>query len=249
MAKARRWKPPDCSAGLFITGTDTEVGKTVVAGGIARVLREAGRRVGVMKPIASGCERRGRFGLVSPDAEFLAHCGDVPEPLDTVNPIRYREPLAPAVAARRVGRPVNYDRIRQARDRIAARAELLIAEGVGGFLVPLDARRTVADLAVEFGLPVVIVGRAGLGTINHTLLTVEAVRARDLPIAAIVLNGYNADQPSLAEETNPETIARHTGLPAPTVVPQDPQPRPAAGRIGPAVLHPLHELMRGLNLL
>ncbi len=232
-----------------MTGTDTEIGKTVIAGGLARVLHDAGRHVGVMKPIATGCERRLRFGLVSPDAEFLAHCADAPETVAEINPIRYAQPLAPSVAARRARKPVDHDAIRTAFDRIGARADVMIVEGIGGLLVPIDDRRTVADLAAALGLPLVIVARAGLGTINHTLLTVEAARARELPIAAIVLNGYDPDQATLAEETNPETIARLTRIPTPTVVPQDPNTDPAEGRIGIAVLHPLRQLLKTLKLI
>lgn len=249
MAAATRRNRVDASRGLFVTGTDTEVGKTVIAGGLARLLREAGRRVGVMKPIATGCERRGRFGLVSPDAEFLAHCADAPEDLQTINPVRYAEPLAPSVAARRSRRPVDRVAIRDNYERIRARAELTIIEGIGGLLVPLDEKHTVADLAVEFQLPLVIVARPGLGTINHTLLTVEAARSRDLPIAAIVINRYDADRATLAEETNPETIARLARLPLPTVVPNDAQTRPSEGRIGKATLHPLRNLLEGIGLL
>ncbi len=249
MARSPRYKPPDVSTGLFVTGTDTEVGKTVIAGGLARVLHDAGRRVGVMKPIATGCPRQPRVGLVSPDAEFLAHCADAPDTLSEINPIRYAQPLAPSVAARRAKRPVDHQAIRQAFDRIRRRSDYMIVEGIGGLLVPIDDKTCVADLAAELALPLVIVARAGLGTINHTLLTVEAARARDLPIAGIVLNRYQPDSATLAEETNPETIAHHCRLPLPTIVPYDAGTDPAKGRIGPAVLHPLRQFLRNLKLL
>jgi dethiobiotin synthetase len=249
MARSSRHKSPDVSKGLFVTGTDTEVGKTVIAGGLARVLHDAGRRVGVMKPSATGCPRRPRVGLVSPDAEFLAHCADAPETLDEINPIRYAQPLAPSVAARRTRKPVDHAAIRRAGDRIRRRADLMIVEGIGGLLVPIDDATCVADLAAEFALPLVIVARAGLGTINHTLLTIEAARSRDLPIAGIILNGYRPDTATLAEETNPEVIARHSRLPLPTIVPHDPATDPARGRIGPAVLHPLRQFLSNLKMI
>lgn len=225
--------------GFFVTGTDTGIGKTVVAGAIAWVLRESGRRVGVMKPIATGCARRFRSGLVSEDAEFLAHCADTEHPLETVNPVRYAQSLAPSVAAARSRRKVNYRAIWEAYDRIRKSSDIVVVEGIGGWMVPIDDKKFVADLACEFGLPVIVVARAGLGTINHTLLTVEAIRQRGLPVAGIVLNNYVADQATLAEETNPETIAKFTGLPLPAIVPFDEKTNPQQGRIGEAVLYPI----------
>jgi dethiobiotin synthetase len=225
--------------GFFVTATDTGIGKTVVAGAIAWVLREGGRRVGVMKPIATGCVRRIREGLVSEDAEFLAHCADTEHTLETVNPVRYAQALAPSVAATRARRKVNFAAIWRAYDRIRRSSDIVVIEGIGGWMVPIDDKTFVADLAFEFGLPVIVVARAGLGTINHTLLTVEAVRQRGLTVAGVVLNNYVADRATLAEETNPETVAKYTGLPLPTVVPFDKQTDPLQGRIGEAVLYPI----------
>ena len=224
--------------GVFVTGTDTEVGKTIVAGGIAAVLRKQGYRVGVLKPVATGCDVT-REGLVSPDAEFLAHCAETPHPLQTVCPVRYRQPLAPAVAADRERRPVDLDEIRAAFATISRTSDVTIVEGIGGLLVPITKRVLVADLAAEFGLPLVIVARPGLGTINHILLTVEAARQRELPIAAVVINRYDAHAATLAEETNPAVIATHARVPAPTVVPEDKRTDPAKGQPGPAVIDAL----------
>ena len=225
--------------GFFITGTDTGIGKTIVAGAMAHVLHESGRRVGVMKPIATGCVRRIREGLVSEDAEFLAHCADTEHPLETVNPVRYAQALAPAVAAARARRKIDYAAVWQAYDRIRRSSDIVIVEGIGGWMVPLDDKKFLADLACEFALPVIVVARPGLGTINHTLLTVDAIKSSGLTVAGIVLNNYEADQATLAEETNPETIAKYTGLGLPTIVPFDKETNPARGNIGQAVLYPI----------
>ena len=212
--------------GLFITGTDTGVGKTVVAGAIAAWFRRQGRRVAVLKPIATGCERR-REGLVSTDAEFLAHCADTPHPLDLVCPQRYVDPLAPAVAAERAGQPVDWAAVQRSIDLMARDSDVFIVEGVGGAMVPLDERHTVLDLAAWLGLPSVVVARAGLGTINHTLLTVEAMRKVG-PVAGVVINRYPAENAGVAEETNPRMISRWGRIPVLCIVPDEPVVETAA---------------------
>lgn len=231
-------------SGWFITATDTGVGKTIVAGALAWLVREQGRRPGVFKPIATGCRHDPRVGLVSPDAEFLAHCAEAGEMLETVNPVRYAGELAPLVAARRERRAIDWSAIDDAYKRIRNANDWLIVEGIGGLLVPIDQRNNVADLAGRFGLPLVIVARPDLGTINHVLLTVEAARSRGLPIAAIVINGYQPSSSTLAEETNPEIIAELTGLKIPLVVPHDPEVNPRKGRLTESVLFPLREFVR-----
>jgi dethiobiotin synthetase len=232
---------PAAARGLFITGTDSGVGKTIIAGALCRVLRDMGRRVGVMKPIAAGCEQRDRGRLVNEDAEFLAHCADTPRNLDDVNPVRYSEPLAPAVAAERSKTPVDFAAIGNAYDRICADCDVVVIEGVGGWKVPIHDRVMLSDLAVRFDLPVVVVARAGLGTINHTLLTIDAIRQTALPLAGVVLNHYQPDRATIAEETNPEVIAKHTGLDFPVIVPFDKSVNLKRGSIGEDVLHPLRQ--------
>ncbi|HZL37285.1 MAG TPA: dethiobiotin synthase [Tepidisphaeraceae bacterium] len=206
--------------GLFITATDTDVGKTVVAGAIANWFARRGARVGVFKPVATGCVHR-REGLVSEDAEFLAHCADAAAPLDVICPQRYAEPLAPSVAAARAGRPVNWEAIQQALDEIAAQSDVLIVEGVGGLMAPMDERHTVRDVIGWLGLPAVVVARPGLGTLNHTLLTLAALREAKLAIAGVVVNRYPADSASVAEETNLPTIEKWGRVPLLTVVPDE----------------------------
>jgi dethiobiotin synthetase len=193
--------------GLFITGTDTGVGKTVIAGAIANWVHRRGRRVAVCKPCATGCVRR-REGLVSEDAEFLAACSDTPHPLDLICPVRYAEPLAPAIAAERLGESLDWASINRSIRLMSVGSDLMIVEGVGGIMVPMDSKTTVLDMVVQLKVPTVIVARAGLGTINHTLLTIAALRGAGVRVAGVVINRYPTDVASAAEETNPRAIER-----------------------------------------
>jgi dethiobiotin synthetase len=210
--------------GLFVTGTDTGVGKTVVAGAIAQWFARRGSSVAVCKPIATGCERR-REGLVSEDAEFLASAADARHPLDQVCPQRFIEPLAPAVAAEREGREVDWGIIDRAIQQMCVGSGVMIVEGVGGVMVPLDRKATVLHLAAWLGLPAVVVARPNLGTINHTLLTVAALRSAGVDVAGVVINRYPAENATVAEETNPQAIERWGGVPVLCIVPDEPVKR------------------------
>lgn len=226
--------PPSIPA-LFVTGTDTGVGKTVIAGAIARWLRDDGKRVAVLKPAATGCVRR-REGLVSEDAEFLADCADARHPLDLICPQRYVEPLAPAVAAKRAGEPLNWDVIGRSMEIMASDSDVMVVEGVGGLLVPMDEKHTVADFARWLMVPTIVVARPSLGTINHSLLTIEALRSRQVPIAGVIINRYPADTPLAAEETNPRVIERWGKAPILCIVPDEALPkRPTASPIPPGI--------------
>jgi dethiobiotin synthetase len=207
--------------GLFITATDTGVGKTLVAGAIADWFRRRHRRVGVLKPIATGCVHR-REGLVSEDAEFLAHCAEARFPLDVICPVRYAEPLAPSVAAERAGKPVDWDAVQRSIRMITAGSDVMVVEGVGGVMVPLDAKHNVLDLARWLKLPAIIVARPGLGTINHTLLTLGALRDAGVNVAGVVIDRYPADGASIAEETNPRVIEKLGKVQVLCVVPDEP---------------------------
>jgi len=205
--------------GLFITGTDTGVGKTLIAGAIADWFRRRDLRVAVCKPIATGCEKR-REGLVSQDAEFLAHHADAKFPLNIICPQRYAEPLAPAVAAERAKRPIEWNAIDSAILSMSEQSDVLIVEGVGGVLVPLDRKHMLLDMIGWLRLPVVVVAGAGLGTINHTLLTLQALRAANLVVAGVVINKYPAETTPIAEETNPRSIEKWGKVPILCVVPE-----------------------------
>ena len=207
--------------GLIVAGSDTGVGKTVVAAAIGSFLRRSGFRVAVSKPVATGCPRR-REGLVSEDAEILAHFADAPFPLDVICPQCYAEPLAPAVAAQRANKPLDWEAVQRSLAVMTAASDVIIVEGVGGLMVPMDDRWTFRDVARQLGLPAVVVARPGLGTINHTLLTVQALREAAVPVAGVVINRYPAENAGIAEETNPRAIERWGKVPVLCLVPDEP---------------------------
>lgn len=196
---------------FFITGTDTGVGKTIVTGAIAAVLHARGMRVGVMKPAETGCrEKRGE--LFPKDAAFLKKAAGSGLPLDLICPYRFPEPLAPAIAADRAGTTIDLRVIKRNFEIIRAQSDVVLVEGAGGLMVPLTGKKLYLDLAAELGIPLIIVARAGLGTVNHTLLTVSAARARKIEISAIILNQGRKNKPDAASLTNPETIMRLSGI-------------------------------------
>lgn len=198
--------------GVFVTGTDTGVGKTWIAAGLTAVLRRWGLAASYFKPVQSGCpEEDGR--LIPTDARFARDLAGLTEPLELLTPMTLRLPLAPGVAAAQEGREVDLEGIARAREELASRYDILVAEGAGGLYVPLiDKRFLVFDMVLWLGLPLVVVARAGLGTINHTVLTVKAAQQAGLPVAGVVINRYPA-KPNLAEQTNPEVIASLTEVP------------------------------------
>lgn len=204
-------------AGLFITGTDTGVGKTRVAAAIARCLRQAGLRVGALKPVATGATRDS-CGWRCEDAQELIDAIGGGVPLNAVAPILFEAPLAPPVAARLAGRSLEHEAVRAAVQRAfdwwASRADFLLVEGVGGVLCPLAEGTTVADLAAEIDFPLLIVARRCLGTLNHTLLTVEAARSRGLRLAGIILNAAECPPDTLVSATNSDELCRRlAGVP------------------------------------
>jgi len=190
---------------LFVTGTDTGVGKTFVACALATALRQRGRRVAVMKPVETGVEGE------PADALALRTAAADPAPLGDICPYRLRAPLAPAVAARLEGVAIDVTRLITLVARRRQEADLLLVEGAGGLLVPLDAQTTWAELAVRAGLPLLIVGANRLGTVNHCALT-----ARVAATAGLLVRGFVLSQPTAKTDpsaaTNAETIAAVTGL-------------------------------------
>jgi dethiobiotin synthetase len=198
--------------GIFITGTDTGVGKTFVSKGIATALRGLGIDVGVMKPAETGCSVR--RGVLKPnDALSLMRASKVEDDLDLVNPYRFRAPLAPSVAAAQEGMSIDMRRIVASFRILEGRHTFMIVEGAGGIMVPLTARRSFLDLAARLDLPVLIVARPGLGTINHSLLTVMALRHRKVPIAGLVFNYGRKERPGMAERTNPAVVEERSAVP------------------------------------
>lgn len=168
--------------------------------------------MGASKPVASGAEVVDGQ-LVWGDAEQLrAACPLGPE-LDLVTPIRLKDPLAPPMAARREGRTLTFADYQSAMDRWKGKCNDLVVEGVGGLLCPITDQQTILDLAIWWKQPVLVVARLGLGTINHTLLTVQAARAAGLTLAGVVLNRSEPGAPTLADETNPAELRRWLDVP------------------------------------
>jgi dethiobiotin synthetase len=188
--------------GFFVTGTGTEVGKTVVAAVIARSLAAAGARVAVFKPAASGMEQG-----AEPDHALLRRAAGSTQADDEIAPYRYQEAVSPHLGAKLAGAQIDPARLLAAVRHASGRADVLVVEGVGGLLVPLTLGYLVRDFARELGLPVVIAANPGLGTINHTLLTIEAARAVGLEPTLVVLTPWPGD-PSVVERSNREAIAR-----------------------------------------
>ena len=207
-------------AGLFITGTDTGVGKTLIAGAIAKILAGKGLKVGVFKPIATGC-RSDWEGMISDDTQFLAWCANSDLPLSMITPVGFLTPAAPVVSAAFDHSAIDFDKISAAYADICQASDIVIVEGIGGVRVPLTDEFDLLDLAVEFAMPVVIVARPNLGTINHTLMTIDCVRAAELKIAGVVVNGYRATESTVAEDTAPEIIAKCSGVGILSIVPFD----------------------------
>jgi len=196
--------------GIFITGTDTGVGKTIVSAALARLLMLHDLKVGVMKPVTSGChEVDGR--LVSDDAELLAWAAGIAV-TDEVAPYLLREPIAPSAAAEKDGVRIDFSRIRDAYAALAAKHDVVIVEGAGGLMVPLSGGLLVADLVNQLALPLLVVARPNLGTVNHACLTCFTARQLGLDLRGVVINNYPAE-PDLAEQTAPHLIDSLCGAP------------------------------------
>jgi dethiobiotin synthetase len=197
--------------GLFITGTDTGVGKTFVAGALATLLRARGFDVGVMKPVETGCPRH--EGRLQPqDALYLQEKARSMDPLDEICPYALEMPVAPSVAADAANVVIDLDQIAARFHHLVARHQLTLVEGAGGILVPLTDTADYSDLIQKLGIPVLLVARASLGTINHTLLTVHWGRHLHLPILGIVVNSPTGPM-APSEHANLQALAKR--LPAP----------------------------------
>lgn len=196
--------------GIFVTGTDTGVGKTITAATLARLLRVNGINVGVMKPVTSGCSEIDGV-LVSDDALLLCEAAGITCSED-VAPYCLREALAPAEAARIDGVRIDFARIKECYLRLAAIHDYVIVEGAGGLMVPLSGGLLVADLARELGLSLLVVARPGLGTINHTVLTCFAAQQMGLHVAGVIVNGM-PDNPGAAEKSASHHIGSLCGAP------------------------------------
>jgi dethiobiotin synthetase len=217
-------------AAFFVTGTDTGVGKTLVTCALLHATRRRGSSAVGMKPIAAGVEDDGG----NEDVVRLLAASSIQPPVELVNPFLYAPPIAPHIAAREAGRPIEIGTIRQAFERLRMLADVVWVEGVGGFRVPLDERYDTADLAQILALPVVLVVGMRLGCLNHALLAAEAIARRELVLAGWVANQID---PAMARfDANLETLAARLNAPLLGVVPYGADPAQAAGSLHLAVL-------------
>ena len=197
--------------GIFISGTDTGVGKTFVSCSLAALLHELGYRVGVMKPVETGCsERDGQ--LFPEDAVRLKQAAGCDEPIQKICPYRFAEPLAPSIAAERTNDRIVIDHLLQVYQEISSHHDVTLVEGAGGLMVPLLPSFTYADFARVAKLPLIVVAANRLGAINHLMLTLEHALCKELSVIGYVLN-CPIDQISLASDTNREVLMNLTGVP------------------------------------
>ena len=195
---------------IFVAGTDTGVGKTVVAGALAAALVQKGFKVGVMKPISCGGRQ---------DVDFLLDCAGLHENPELVNPIAFEHPLSPNVAARLEGKKIDLKKISRAIQSFEKKYEILVLEGCGGLLVPITEDFLVIDLIRLTKARTILVSRAGLGAINHSLLSLEALKKRAIKPLGVVFNRLNPGPLGFAESTNPQVISRISGAPSLGVFP------------------------------
>jgi len=177
----------------FIIGTDTNVGKTYVASALVQHFVRLGFQSLGMKPIASGCERNQLGELINDDVQALINASNVTAPLNLINPYRFEPAIAPHIAATQAGVFVDLHEITQAYAQLTTLAEAVVVEGAGGFFVPLNEAQTLADLAVQLNIPIILVVGMRLGCINHALLTVEAIQSRGLCLTGWVANQIDAN--------------------------------------------------------
>ncbi|MCX5885675.1 MAG: dethiobiotin synthase [Proteobacteria bacterium] len=197
--------------GIFITGTDTGVGKTLISGSLASALRKQGMNVGVMKPVESGCSRvEGR--LIPSDALFLKEFSRSNDDIDLINPYRLEHPLAPAAAAEMEGVKIELKRIEDAYNRMERNHDLMLVEGAGGLLVPLGDSLLIVDLIKSLRLPALVIACSSLGTINHTLLTLRTAEVSGIEVLGVIINHVTPDR-GLAEETCVSSIKKFTRVP------------------------------------
>jgi dethiobiotin synthetase len=220
--------------GLFITATGTDIGKTTVTAALAAALHRLHVRVGVCKPVASGCPKRSDRGndphIDLVDDDFLTPDGVIAgtaaglQPLDDamlryISPVRFGAPLSPHIASEIEGRPTNWKRVAAALDWWQENSDVLMVEGAGGWFVPLDHHDfMVSDMAAALRLPVVVVTDAELGTLNRTLLTVQAIRQKSLSVIGLVVNRVPG-QPDIGTETNLRELPRLSGVPIRAILP------------------------------
>jgi dethiobiotin synthetase len=197
--------------GIFITGTDTEVGKTLIAAGLVVALQDQGIDVGVMKPLESGAPRF-ESAPIPRDAFYLKEIARIQDDLDLINPYCFQAPLAPGVAAEREGVEVGLQRIKGAYEELKGRHQFMVVEGAGGLLVPIAKGTLLPELIKLLDLPLLVVARSTLGTVNHALLTLAYCQQEGLEVKGMVINKSTPDADP-AEDSNPQLIAQFSRAP------------------------------------
>ena len=197
---------------IFVTGTDTGVGKTTVASAIAAALHRQGWKVGVLKPTETGCSSEPDGRLVPQDAAHLQYFSGCQLDLHTVCPVALREPLAPLVAARREGRRIDIEELVRAHTAVAATHDITLVEGAGGLLVPIAPSVTFAELAARLNASCVVVVGSRLGAVNHALLTIRHAQSIGLRVLGYVVNFLTAE-PDVAARTNVDVLTELCGPP------------------------------------
>jgi dethiobiotin synthetase len=208
--------PSVTNAGIFVTGTDTGVGKTLVASALLRAFALSGLRAVGMKPVATGC-RLDAHDRANEDVAALTAASNISVPIDLINPYCFEPAIAPHLAAQQAGSSISLTRIRQCYLSLASRADRVVVEGAGGLLVPLSPREDWGDLVRFLDLSVVLVVGMRLGCLNHALLTAEAIRSRGLPFAGWVANRIDSAMPFF--EDNLETLRQKLAAPLIAIVP------------------------------
>lgn len=208
--------------GIFVTGTDTDVGKTVIAAGLAGLFKQKGLKVAVMKPIQTGAiKRTGK--LISLDIELMIKTSGINEDINLLNPYCLEPPVAPLVASQITGVKIDIKKILTAYAKLKSRYEIVIVEGAGGLLVPILSNYLMIDLIKDLDLPILIVAKPSLGTINHTLLTIRESQAQGIHVLGVVINGLKEDEAGICERTNPQLIENLSKVPVLGIIPYDPQ--------------------------
>ncbi len=200
------------SKGFFVAGTDTGVGKTIIAAAMIKALSFLGHHVGAMKPVESGCSREGD-ALIPLDGMFLKQTALMDEPVTLVTPCCFEKPLAPLSASGIEMKEVDEGEIKRVFKGLSSKYSLMVVEGLGGLMVPLKKGYYVIDMARELGLPLLLVARPGLGTVNHTMLSINCARKEGLEVAGIVINHSTRPDGGLAEKTNPGLLAQICPVP------------------------------------
>ncbi|MDP6625871.1 MAG: dethiobiotin synthase, partial [Nitrospinota bacterium] len=198
--------------GIFITGTDTGIGKTIIAGGITASLKSRKIDVGVMKPFETGISKvNGSWKLQ--DGEFLKKAAHINDPDHLITPYCFKNPLAPYAAADLENVRIDLNKVHHAFIELTSRHKFVVLEGAGGLLVPIQKEYLYANLIKDFNIPVIVVARSGLGTINHTLLTLKAAQSYGIKVSGIIFNNYSNRNYGTAEKTNPKIIEDLSSIP------------------------------------